>query len=44
MDDTEIDKALVAAAFTQAGLTGWRALSIVEAAQSAGLPLDGCST
>ncbi len=40
MDDTEIDKALVAAAFTQAGLTGWRALSIVEAAQSAGLPLD----
>ena len=40
MDDTEIDKALVAAAFTQAGLTGWRTLSIVEAAQSAGLPLD----
>ena len=40
MDDTELDKALVAAAFTQAGLTGWRTLSIVEAAQSAGLPLD----
>ena len=40
MDDTEFDTALVAAAFTQAGLTGWRTLSIVEAAQSAGLPLD----
>ena len=40
MDDTDFDKALVAAAFTQAGLTGWRSLSIVEAAQSAGLPLD----
>ena len=40
MDDTEFDTALVTAAFNQAGLTGWRSLSIVEAAQSAGLPLD----
>ena len=39
MDDTEFDTALVAAAFTQAGLTGWRSLSIVDAAQSAGLAL-----
>ena len=40
MTDSEFDAALVAAAFTQAGLTGWRSLSIVEAAQAAGLPLD----
>ena len=40
MDDTEFDKALVAAAFMQAGLTGWGSLSVVEAAQSAGLKLD----
>ena len=40
MDDIDFDKALMAAAFTQAGLTGWRSLSIVEAALSAGLPLD----
>ena len=39
MDDTEFDTALVAAAFTQAGLTGWRSFSVVEAAQIAGLPL-----
>jgi hypothetical protein len=36
MDNTEFDTALVSAAFTQAGLTGWR----VEAARSAELPLD----
>ena len=40
MDDSEFDKAMLAAAFSQAGLTGWRTLSIVEAAQTAGLPLD----
>ncbi len=40
MNDSEFDTALVAAAFTQAGLTGWRSLSIVDAALSAGLPLD----
>ena len=40
MDDKAFDTAMIAAAFTQAGLTGWRTLSIVEAAQIAGLPLD----
>lgn len=40
MDDTEFDKALVAAAFNQAALTGWGTLSVVEAARAAGLPLD----
>jgi ubiquinone biosynthesis protein COQ9 len=44
MDDTDFDRALIAAAFTQASLTGWRNLSIVEAAQSAGLPLDRART
>lgn len=39
MEDTEFDVALVTAAFGQAALTGWRELSIVEAAQDAGLPL-----
>ena len=40
MTDSEFDAALVGAAFIQAGLTGWRSLSIVDAALSAGLPLD----
>jgi hypothetical protein len=40
MEDTEFDTALVAAAFEQAALTGWRDLSVVEAARAAGLPLD----
>jgi hypothetical protein len=40
MEDTAFDQALVAAAFEQASLTGWRGLSIVDAAQAAGLPLD----
>ena len=40
MNDNEFDAALVSAAFAQAGLTGWRGLSIVEAARAAGLPLD----
>ena len=40
MDDKEFDHALVAAAFEQAALTGWRGLSIVEAARAGGLPLD----
>ncbi len=40
MDDTAFDQALVAAAFEQAALTGWRGLSIVEAARAAGLPLE----
>jgi len=44
MEDTEFDHALVAAAFDQAALIGWRSLSIVEAARSAGLPLDRART
>ncbi len=40
MEDTDFDHALIAAAFDQAALTGWRNLSIVEAARAAGLPLD----
>lgn len=40
MEDNEFDQALVTAAFEQASLTGWNGLSIVEAARSAGLPLD----
>jgi hypothetical protein len=40
MQDTEFDHALVAAAFEQASLTGWRGLSIVDAARAADLPLD----
>lgn len=39
MDDTELDHALVASAFEQAGLRGWRALSIADAARDAALPL-----
>ena len=39
MDDTEVDDALVASAFEQAGLRGWRALSIADAARDADLPL-----
>ena len=39
MDDTELDHALVASAFEQAGLRGWRALSIADAARDADLPL-----
>ncbi len=40
MDDAEFDAALVAAAFAQAGETGWPGLSIVDVARGAGLPLD----
>ncbi len=40
MDTTDFDRALIAAAFDQAALTGWSGLSIVEAARNAGLPLD----
>src|ERR1700712_3952085 len=40
MEDTAFDQELVAAAFEQAALTGWRGLSIVDAARAAGLPLD----
>ena len=40
MNDAEFDEALIGAAFAQAALTGWRAVSIVEAARAADLPLD----
>ena len=40
MDSKAFDHAMVTAAFAHAGLTGWSGLSIVEAARSAGLPLD----
>jgi ubiquinone biosynthesis protein COQ9 len=39
MDDSEFDKALIAAAFDLAGRTGWRKLSVAAAATEAGLPL-----
>lgn len=37
METKEFDKAVVAAVFQQAGLVGWRATTLVEAAQSAGI-------
>ena len=40
MDDTVFDQALVAAVFEQAALTGWRGISIADAARAADLPLD----
>jgi hypothetical protein len=40
MDDKDFDAALISAAFGQAALTGWRDLSLVEAAKDADLPLD----
>jgi ubiquinone biosynthesis protein COQ9 len=40
MEDTEFDRALIAAAFDQAALTGWRNLSVADATRAAGLPLD----
>ena len=39
LNDTEFDHALIASAFEQAGLRGWGALSIADAARDAGLPL-----
>ena len=39
MEDIEFDTTLVAAAFAEAGQTGWSGLSIVEVARRAGLPL-----
>jgi ubiquinone biosynthesis protein COQ9 len=38
--DETFDRMLVTAAFSLAGIKGWRSLSIVEAAREAGLPLD----
>ncbi|MEJ0015638.1 MAG: TetR family transcriptional regulator [Acetobacteraceae bacterium] len=39
MDDTDFDRALVAAAFRLAGDTGWRGVNVAAAAQAAGLSL-----
>ncbi len=39
MDDEAFDKALIGAAFTIAGQTGWGRVSVAEAASDAGLPL-----
>ncbi len=39
MDDIEFDRAAVAAVFAQAALRGWGDVSLVEAAQDAGLDL-----
>lgn len=39
MDDSDFDKALIAAAFSLAERTGWPRLSVVAAAHEAGLPL-----
>ncbi len=39
MDDDAFDRALIAAAFTQAAEVGWRHMSLVDAARAAGLPL-----
>jgi ubiquinone biosynthesis protein COQ9 len=40
MDDTEFDRALIAAAFEQLAQKGWPRLSVADAARAAGLPLD----
>ena len=39
MDDVDFDRAVVSAVFGQAGLRGWRDVSLVEAARDAGLDL-----
>ncbi len=44
MEDAEFDRTLIAAAFEQAAATGWRRLNLVEAANTAGLPLDRVRT
>lgn len=40
MDDTEFDRALIAAAFELIAQKGWTGFSVAEAARAAGLPLD----
>jgi AcrR family transcriptional regulator len=40
MEDTEFDRALVAAAFDLIAQSGWRNLSVADAARAADLPLD----
>jgi hypothetical protein len=40
MDDTEFDRALITAAFTEIGLHGWAKFDLAGTASAAGLPLD----
>jgi len=40
MDDTEFDRALIAAALELAAQCGWHRVSVAQAARHAGLPLD----
>ena len=40
MEDSDLDRALIAALFEQAALRGWPDASIASAARDAGLPLD----
>ena len=40
MDDTEFDRALIAAAFELAAERGWKRFSVAAAARTASLPLD----
>jgi len=44
MNDSEFDAALVTAVLAEAGLRGWRATSVVEAARTAGLDLGRVRT
>ncbi len=44
LDDEAFDKALIGAAFTIAGQTGWGRVSVAEAAADAGLPLARART
>ncbi len=44
IDDAALDRALIAAAFEQAGAEGWQKLNLVQAASAAGLPLDRVRT
>ncbi len=39
MEDTDFDRALIAAVFDQAALRGWPDINVAEAARTAGLPL-----
>src|ERR1700684_2008420 len=39
MDDAEFDRVAIGAVFDEAALRGWRGVSLVEAAQDAGLDL-----
>jgi hypothetical protein len=40
MDDADFDQALITAAFAQAAVEGWSAVTVASAARHAGLPLE----